>query len=89
MDQALLLVNIIDTSFVAHDLSTILSQPIPIEIFTDLKSIFDTVTKLTSVTEKRLLLDLSSLREANLSGQIKNLAHVLSQYNVADGHTKK
>ena len=37
---------------VAHDLSTILSHPIPIEIFTHSKYIFDTVTKLTSVTEK-------------------------------------
>ena len=74
---------------VAHDLTTILSHPIPIEIFTDSKSIFDTGTKLTSVTEKHLLIDLSPLREAYISGQIRNLANVLSQYSFADPLTKK
>ena len=74
---------------VAHDLSTILSSPISIEIFTDSKSIFGTITKLTSVPEKFLLMDLSALREAYVTGQIKNLEHVLSQCNVADPLTKK
>ena len=74
---------------VAHDLSAILSLPVPFEIFTDSKSIFDTVAKLTSVTEKRLLIDITSLHEAYVSGQIKNLGHVLSEYNVADPLTKK
>lgn len=74
---------------IAHDLSNILSQKIPIEIFTDSKSIFDTITKLKSITEKRLLIYLSALREAYTSGEIRNMGHILTSYNVADPLTKK
>ena len=73
----------------AHDFASILSQTVPIEILTDSKSIFDRITKLASVSEKRLLIELSALRQACVSGQIRNLGHVPSQYNIADPLTKK
>lgn len=66
------------------DMASILSKPIPVEIFIDSKSIFDTIKKLTSIMEKRLLIDLSASREAYTTGAIQNVWHILTQYNLAD-----
>ena len=52
-------------------------------------SIFDTITYLTFITEKRFLIDLSALREAYKTGAIQNLVHMLTQYNLADPLIKK
>ncbi len=38
---------------------------------------------------KRLLIDLSALREAYVSGAVHNLGHILSEYIIADPLTKK
>eukprot|EP00171_Calliarthron_tuberculosum_P023237 IDg23237t1 len=73
----------------AHDLANILGKKIPIFLFTDSKSIFDTITKLSSVSEKRLLIDISSLRQSYSSGEISNIGHILSEFNPADPLTKK
>ena len=53
------------------------------------KSIFDTITKLSSIYEKRLLADISALRESYISGEIQNIGHVFSDCNLADALTKK
>lgn len=74
---------------IAHVLSSILNRKVPIEIFTDSKSIFETVSKLTSITEKRLLIYLLALRKAYTSGEIRNVGHILTNYNVADSLTEK
>ena len=47
---------------IAHDLFRIVGKRFPVHLMTDSKSIFDTVTKLSSVSEKRLMIDISSLR---------------------------
>ena len=46
---------------IANDLKAFLSQDILIDIFTYSKSIFDTVSKMISVSEKRLLISFSAL----------------------------
>lgn len=70
-------------------LSKMLSIKIPVELFTDSKSIFATITKLTSIKEKRLLIDLTKLRHAYTSGRIRNLGHIQTEFNIADPLTKK
>ncbi len=56
---------------------------------TDSKSIFDTITKLSGVSEKRLMIDISALRQSYTKGEIANIGHVLSKFNIADGLTEK
>ena len=66
-----------------------LGTKIPLYLLTYSKSIFDTVTKLPNVSEKRLMIDMTSLRQSCNSGEIENLGHVLTEYNLADSLTKK
>ncbi len=72
-----------------HDLSKIIGKRVPVLLFTDSRSIFDTITKLSTVSEKRLLIDIACLRQAYAQGDIDNLGHVSSEYNLADPLTKK
>ncbi len=56
----------------AFDLSTMLERQIPVYLMTDAKSIFDTITKLSGVTEKRLMIDIVAVRQPYSSGEITN-----------------
>lgn len=71
------------------DMTNILSKPIPVEIFTDSKSIFHTVKKSTSISEMLLLIDLSAFIEAYTTGTIQNIGYILSECNVGNPLTKK
>ena len=72
----------------AFDLELMFGNAIPVVMFTDSKCIFDTITKLSSVSEKRLLIDIASIREDYSTGVLTNVAHVSSQFNLADPLTK-
>ena len=58
----------------SYDISKMLGKKIPIYLHTDSKSIFDMVMKLSNVSEKRLMIDISSLRQSYNSGEIENIA---------------
>ena len=73
----------------AHDLKQMLGRDLKVALMTDSKSLFDTVTKLTATLEKRLLINISSIREAFQKGDIFNIAHISSEYNLADAFTKR
>lgn len=57
-------------------------------LFTDSKCLFDTITKLSTVSEKRLLIDIAAIREMYTKGELSNVAHVSSAYNIANVFTK-
>lgn len=57
-------------------------------MFTDSKSLFDIITKYSDTTEKRLQIDLSSVREGYKSQEISDIAFIRSQFNPADALTK-
>ncbi len=46
-----------------HDLSSMLGRKVSTVLFTDSKCLFDTITKLSTVAEKRLLIDIAAIRE--------------------------
>ena len=73
----------------AHDMHLITGKRFPVHLITDSKSIFDTITKLSSVSEKRLMIDISALRQSYSSGEISNIGHVSSKHNLADSLTKR
>jgi len=70
-------------------LRSMVDREIPVLIMTDSKSLFDTITKLTTVSEKRLLIDIAAIRETYRTGDLTNVAHVSTEYNLADSFTKK
>ncbi len=57
-------------------------------MFTDSKSIFDTITKLTTVSEKRMLIDIAPIREIYTNGDLSNVAPTASNNNIATVFTK-
>ena len=72
----------------AHDLSTMLQRKVKTVVLTDSKCLFDTITKLSTVSEKRLLIDIAAIREAYTNGDLTNVLHVVSTYNLANVFTK-
>ena len=74
---------------IALDLKSTTGKLFPVYLLTDSKSIFDTITKLTGVSEKRLMIDIAALRQSYSRGEITNIGHVLTANNLADPLTKK
>lgn len=71
-----------------HTLSELINRDVQMRLYTDSKTLFQSVTNLTSMTEKRLLIDIASLRDAYRNGDLQHLAHIDTADNPADGMTK-
>ena len=69
-------------------LKPIVNRSIPIRMYTDSKSLFDTITKRSQTKEKRFMIDLFTVRQAYKNKEISNVAWVRSEYNLADAMTK-
>jgi hypothetical protein len=65
-----------------HALSKI--RKLPIVIVCDSMQIFSSLTKLTAVSERRLMVDLAVLREAYEKDDIETFVHVRTHNNLAD-----
>ena len=72
-----------------HDLETIYQTEIPLEIRTDSLQMFHVVTKASSTTERRLMIDIAAARESYNREEISTVGLVLSKHNIADGLTKE
>ena len=53
-------------------------------MFTCSKCLFDTITKVTSVAEKPLLIDIFSIRETHTLADLSNVAQVSYKHNLAN-----
>jgi hypothetical protein len=73
---------------VAEMVSGMLGRRVNIEAMTDSKTVFDTVTRLSSTLEKRLQIDAYALQEAHQKGELTALYWIMSEENVADPLTK-
>ncbi|KAA8492870.1 Copia protein [Porphyridium purpureum] len=67
----------------------IYNVPIPIRLFTDLQSIFDTVHRCRTIQEKRLMIDVTILRDAVRENAVTDLSHIRAPDNIADSLTKQ
>lgn len=61
---------------------------IPLYVFTDAKSIFDTITASKRLRELRLMNDISEIRRAYRANEIDNVAWIRSEQNIADDLTR-
>ncbi len=74
----------------AHDLSSMLGRKIYTVLFTDSKCPFDTITKLSTVAEKRFLIDIASIRETTetMTSLTSSMLHhdIIRYYDAARGY---
>ncbi|KAF2726857.1 hypothetical protein EJ04DRAFT_452512 [Polyplosphaeria fusca] len=63
--------------------------PIPMVICTDSRSLYDCLVKLGTTNEKRLMIDIMSLRESYENREIQEIRWINGKDNPADACTKK
>lgn len=73
---------------IKHDLEKMTRSKLPLYILTDSLSLFDVITKASSTTEKRLMIDLTCTRDSYERKEITMLGFVRTQNNPADCLTK-
>lgn len=71
-----------------HDLRTILKRYVAIKLYTESKSLFDMLITAGYTSEKRLMIDLISLRDAYERGEISDQAWIRFKFNPADAMNK-
>lgn len=72
-----------------HDMQKIMSKRIPLQLYTDSDSLFKVISKNSSTTERRLMIDLQATREAYGNKEIADIGWVRSEDNPADALTKR
>lgn len=75
-------------SVIHHALQEFLGRTVEFKIYTDSKSLFDSLVTLNSTTEKRLLIDLTMLRECYEKRDITEVLWIPGDQNPADAMTK-
>lgn len=81
--------NIFDAAFTTtSELATLTNRQPPLRLFTDNKSLLDSISKGFRTSEKRLMLDITAARQGYRSGAISDIVLVTSAFNLADGLTK-
>ena len=72
----------------AAERKSLLRRPIPVQLFTDSKSLFDFISKGPRTSEKRMMLGIAAAREGFRDKVISDIGFIRSSDNVADGLTK-
>jgi hypothetical protein len=73
---------------VRHDLQRMLQRAIPILLLTDAQILFETLVSRRHTAERRLMIDLASLRECYEQKDVANIGLTASKDNIADAFTK-
>jgi hypothetical protein len=85
VSETMALADAFDTaSPLKYDIEMITSYKIP----TDSLSLFDVITKALTTAEKRLMIDLSVLKQAYDRREVENIGFVRTEHNPADMLTK-
>ena len=71
-----------------YDIEQLLQQRIPLQMFTDSKSLFDVIVRASMTSERRLMIDISATREAYERHEIADIGLIGSEHNLADCMTK-
>ncbi len=73
---------------IKHDLQNIMGKVVPLSMFTDSLSLFDVLTRAKVTTERRLMIDLQTVKESYDKKEINHVSFIRSEYNIADALTK-
>ena len=73
----------------SDELQAVLGKKVPVQLFTDSKSLFDVISRGTRTSEKRMMLDIAAAREGFRDKIISDIGFVRSLKNLADGLTKQ
>lgn len=71
-----------------HDFEDILVRPIILNILTDILSLFNVLTKSTTNTSKRFIIDLNTVKDSYQRCEIKEVTYMRSKYNLDHSWTK-
>lgn len=71
-----------------HDLEGIVGRPTGLRMFTDSKTFFDVITKNTTTTEKRLMIEIKAVRESYERMELSDVPWIRSENNPADALSK-
>ena len=78
-----------DNAYIAKSMiEEILGCEVPIDCYVDSRTLFNVVARFASTLEKRLQIDVLSLREAHDAKDIRSIAWIPGKENIADGLTK-
>ena len=73
---------------IRHDLRKILQKDVKLTLLTDSMSLFKVIINSSVTTEKRLMIDISAVREAYERSDIDFIGWISSKNNIANGLTK-
>lgn len=76
------------TYMIKREFQNMLGKSIPFTMFTDSKSLFDVLTKCSITTEKRLMIDIKTVREAYDRQEVSDVGFLRSEFKAADTFTK-
>lgn len=87
--EKLALADAFDTAIVLkHDIEMMLKKNVPLLLWTDFQSLFPVIKTHRHTTERRLMIDLATLRVAYSSKSVTNIGLRSSQHDAADALTK-
>lgn len=69
-------------------INDVFGRIVPLHVYTDSRSLFDCLSKVSRTAEKRLLIDLSMLRQSYERREITEAFWIPTKQNPADGFTK-
>ena len=78
-----------DLFYVVAMMEELTGRKIPTKLFTDNKNMFISITSTTAPTDKRTRVELASLREACMNGELGGIKHISSKQMLADCLTKR
>jgi hypothetical protein len=71
-----------------HTLSTLLQRTMEMKHYVDSQTLWDSVTSLCKMEERRLSIDIAGLRQAYRTGELRHLGHIDTKYKSSDAMTK-
>lgn len=78
-----------DSDFIAKDmLEEILGRSVDLDTYVYSRTLFNVIAKDSAILEKRLQIDVFSIRESHKARELRNIAWIPGKENVADGTTK-
>jgi hypothetical protein len=86
--ETLAVIATVDTAYAVRMQLAKVGIEVELELLTDSKQLYSILEGHGSVRERRLLLDISALRQMLRKGQITRVGFVRSEFNLADGLTK-